>query len=97
MIISFVLVPKGHPDPGVCVCTLSRVLLFVTPLAVALQASLSMDFSMQEYWSGLPFPTTGDISNPVMDTTLPALTSRFFTSTTWEASPGVAVSNPKSY
>ena len=37
---------------------LSRVWLFATPSTVAHQAPLSMGFSRQEYWSGLPFPTT---------------------------------------
>ena len=37
--------------------SLSHVLLFVTPWAVAHQAPLSMEFSRQEYWSGLPFPS----------------------------------------
>ena len=52
----------------VCVKSLSRVRLFVTPWTVALQAPLSMRFSRQEYWSGLPFPPPGDLpkqgSNP---------------------------------
>ena len=41
-----------------------RVRLFVTPLIVAYQAPLSMGFSRQEYWSGLPFPSPGDPPNP---------------------------------
>ena len=41
------------------VCVLSHVRLFATPWTVACQASLSMAFSRQEYWSGLPFPTLG--------------------------------------
>ena len=45
------------------VCTLSRVWLFMTPWPVALQAPLSMGFARQEYWSGLPFPTPGDLPN----------------------------------
>ena len=44
----------------VCVCVLSRVRLFATPWTVALQASLSMEFSRQEYWSEL-FPPPGDL------------------------------------
>ena len=40
---------------------LSRVRLFATPWTVAYQASLSMGFSRQEYWSGLPFPSPGDL------------------------------------
>ena len=43
---------------------LSHVLLFVTLWTIAYQASLSMGFSRQEYWSGLPFPSPGDLSNP---------------------------------
>ena len=48
----------------VCVCAcllLSRVRLFATPWIVAVQASLSMEFSRQEYWRGLPFPSPGDL------------------------------------
>ena len=41
----------------------SRVLLFVTPWIVARQALLSVGFSRQEYWSGLPFPPPGDLPN----------------------------------
>ena len=43
---------------------LSRVQLFVTPQTVAHQTPLSMGFSRQEYWSGLPFPSLGDLPNP---------------------------------
>ena len=43
---------------------LSCVRLFVTPWTVASQAPPSMGFSRQEYWSGLPFPSPGDLSNP---------------------------------
>ena len=43
------------------VCLLSRVQLFVTPWTVAHQASLSMAFSRQEHWSGLPFPSLEDL------------------------------------
>ena len=44
----------------VCVRTLSHTQLFAIPWTIACQASLSMEFSRQEYWSGLPFPTPGD-------------------------------------
>ena len=44
--------------------TLSRVQLFATPWTVARQAPPSMGFSRQEYWSGLPFPSPGDLPNP---------------------------------
>ena len=43
---------------------LSRVRLFVTLWTVARQAPLSMGFSRQEYWSGLPFPPPGDLPDP---------------------------------
>ena len=44
--------------------SLSHVRLFVTPWTVAHQAPLSMGFPRQEYWSGLSFPTPGDLPNP---------------------------------
>ena len=42
----------------------SRVQLFVTPWTEAHQAPLSMRFSSQRYWSGLPFPSPEDLPNP---------------------------------
>ena len=50
-----------------------RVQLFVTPWTVALQAPLSMGFSRQEYWNGLPFPPLGDLPNPKIKPMFPAL------------------------
>ena len=49
-----------------CVCdqSLSRVQLFVAPQSIAHQAPLSMGFSRQEYWSGLPCPSPGDLPDP---------------------------------
>ena len=52
---------------------------FVTPWTVAYQAPLSMGFSRQEYWSGLPFPPPEDIPNPGIKPVSPALAGRFFT------------------
>ena len=75
----------------VCVCAswLSRVWLFVTPWTVAHQASLSMGFSRQEYWRGLPCPPLEDLPNPGIEPRFlrsPALAGRFFTtSAIWEA------------
>ena len=67
---------------------LSHVQLFCN-LSVALQAPLSMGFSRQEFWSGLPCPPPGDLSDPGIKPAFlmsPALAGRFFTaSTTWEA------------
>ena len=42
----------------------SRVQLFATLWSIARQAPLSMGFSRQEYWSGLPFPAPGDLPDP---------------------------------
>ena len=73
----------------ICVCTLSHTWLFVTPWTVNCQAPLSMEFSRQEYWSGLPFLPPGDLPNPGIEPTSlvsAALACRFFTNcTTWEA------------
>ena len=44
--------------------SLSRVRLFATPWTVAYQASPSIGFSRQEYWSGLPFPSPTDLPDP---------------------------------
>ena len=52
---------------------LSHVQLFVTPWTVAYQAPLSMGFSIQEYWSGLPFPSPGDLPDPGIEPGSPAL------------------------
>ena len=52
--------------------SLSCVQLFVTQWTVALQASLSMGFSRQEYWSGFPFPPPGYLPDPGIKTTSPA-------------------------
>ena len=61
------------------VCMLSHVRLFVTPWTVAHQAPLSMGFSRQEYWSGLPFPSPGVLSDSGIEPTSPALVGEFFT------------------
>ena len=45
----------------------------MTPWTIAQQASLSMDFSRQKYWSGLPFPSPGDSSNPGFEPRSPAM------------------------
>ena len=55
------------------VSSLSPVRLFVTPWTVAYQAPPSMGFSRQEYWSGVPFPSPRDLSNPGIEPRSPAL------------------------
>ena len=66
----------------------SHVRLFVTSWTVARQAPLSMGFSRQEYWGGLPCPPPGDLPDPgIKPTSLPspALVGGFFTtSITWK-------------
>ena len=52
---------------------------FVTPWTVAHQAPLSMGFSRQESWSGLPFPFLGDLPNSGLKSMSPVLAGRFFT------------------
>ena len=47
-----------------CCDVLSHILRFATPWAVAYQAPLSMEMFRQEYWSGLPFLTPGDLPDP---------------------------------
>ena len=80
---------------GLCkmqVCMLSHfslVLLFATPWTIVCQAPLSMGFSRQEYWCGVPCPLEGDLPDPGIKPEYPAslaLAGGFFTSsTTWEA------------
>ena len=59
--------------------SLSSVWLFVTPPTVACQTPLSMIFSRQEYWSGLPFPSPGDLPDAGIEPTSSALAGRLFT------------------
>ena len=64
---------------------------FVTPWTIGLQAPLSMEFSRQEYWSGLPCPPSGDLPDPGIEPespASPALAGRVFTT----APPGKPLS-----
>ena len=64
----------------------SHVQLCVTLWTVAHQAPLSMGFSRQEYWSGLPCPSPGDLPDPGIEPMSPALAGGYLTtSATWEA------------
>ena len=56
-----------------CASSRSRAQLFETPRTVACQASLSMGFSRQEYWSGLPYPPPRDLPNPGIEPRSPSL------------------------
>ena len=64
-----------------------------TPQTVACQAPLSMGFSWQEYWSGLPFPPPGNLPDPGIEAASPALAGRFFTT----ASPGDPTSHTQKH
>ena len=72
-----VLSPRDCPRRGTR--SLSCVRLCVTPWTVARQAPLSMGFSRQECWSGLPFPPPGDLPDPGIKPAYPALAGGFFT------------------
>ena len=64
----------------------SCVQFFAALWTVACQAPLSIEFSRQEYWSGLPFSSPGDLPGPGIEPASPVLADGFFTtSTTWEA------------
>ena len=60
--------------------SLSRVWLFATPWIVAYHAPPSMGFSRQEYWSGLPFPSPGDLPDPGIEPESPAFQADALTS-----------------
>ena len=62
-----------------CICMLSRVRLSAAPWTVAYQVPLFMIFFRQEYWSGLTFPSPGDLLDPGIEPVSPAMASRFFT------------------
>ena len=69
-----------HIGMKVKVKSLSPVRLFATPWTVAHQAPPSMGFSRQEYWSGLPFPSPGDLRDPGIKPRSPALQADVLTS-----------------
>ena len=74
-----------HKNCYCCFSHLSHVQLFVTPWTIVRQVPLSMGFSRQEYWSGLSFPSSGNLLDPGIEPGSPALqagsctTGGFFT------------------
>ena len=67
---------------AVCVHACAQSRLFAIPSTVAHQTPLSMEFSRQEHWRGLPFPTPGDLPNPAIELeslASPAQAGGFFT------------------
>ena len=78
-----------HCFACICAKSLQWCLILCDPLGCSPRASLSIRFSMQAYWSGLPFPPPGNLPEPGIEPRSlmsPELAGRFFThSTTWEA------------
>ena len=74
---AWIMISLGVNLRGKCdsqsVKLLSRVRLFAVPKTVAYQAPSSMEFSRQEYWSGWPFPSPGDLPNLGIEPRSPAL------------------------
>ena len=68
-----------------CMCVLSHVQRLTLCDSIALQAPLSMEFSRQEYWSGLPFPSPGVFPTQRWNLGLLHCRQIFTTSITWEA------------
>ena len=79
---------RALPCFQACVQLLSHVWLFVTPWTVAHQAPLSMGFSKQEYWSGLPFPPPGDPPDPEIEPVSLVLQADSLTPSHWGAGGG---------
>ena len=75
-----IYVPRRY---NCCCCLLFSYYIvsesFATPWTLAHQAPLCMGFPRQEYWSGLPSPSLGNVPNPETETSSPTLTGRFFT------------------
>ena len=72
--------PSPLPKVKVKVKSLSRVGLFATPWTVAHQAPSPMAFSRQKYWSGLPFPSPGDLPDAGIEPRSPAFQADALTS-----------------
>ena len=79
IIFTFMCSPLITRNSLLLLLSLYHVRLFVTPWTVASQAPLSMGFPRQKYWSGLPFPSPGDLPNPGIKPVSTALAGRFFT------------------
>ena len=85
-VVPFSSCPQYFPV-YICVCikssqmkSLSRVRLFATPWTIGYQAPPSMGLSRQEHWSGLPFPSPGDLPDPGIEPGSPALQADALTS-----------------
>ena len=81
----FISAPPGSPHMILCVCVcvyacvlVTQLCLFITPWTVTYQTPLSMEFSKQEYWSGLLFPPPEDLPKPRDQTCISYIAIRFF-------------------
>ena len=63
----------GYPGGGVCVCVAELCPTLWDPMDCSQQAPLPLGFSWQEYWTGLPFPSPGDLPDPGIEPRSPAL------------------------
>ena len=77
---AFFIVQLSYLHMKVKVKSLSHIRLFATPWTLAYQAPPSMGFSRQEYWSGLPFPSPGDLPDPGIEPRSPAFQADALTS-----------------
>ena len=76
----YFILKKSFTQICFCCCLVARSCpTLETPWTVAHQALQSVGFPREEYWSGLPFPSPGDLSNPGIKPTSPMLAGRFFT------------------
>ena len=76
---SKVLAPLNQQLASKCPNAYSVMSLYYPPWITACKAPLSMGFSKQEYWSGLPFPPPGDLPDPGIKAMSPTLADIFFT------------------
>ena len=76
-LILSILVFEEHCRPAEPVRVCVRHAVFVTPWTVVHQVPLSMEFSRQEYWSGMPFPSSGKLPDPGIEPGSPALQADF--------------------
>ena len=78
-VVKGVLCASYHSIFVVIVWSLNHVQQFATPWTIAHKARLSIGFARQEYWSGLSFPSPGDLLNPGIEPKSPTLAGKFFT------------------
>ena len=99
-IFQYIFPHTGAYDPVYVAFVLSCIPLLATPWIVAHQAPLSVEFSRQEYWSGLPFSSPGYLHDPGIkpsSVASPALEGRFFTTVPPGKPPNLCYRYPNKY